>query len=51
MLLLLHGPKKQRLPLACLFPSFPDVLLLLLVLNKVLAFVALKSKFSLSASP
>src|ERR1039458_2357781 len=39
MLVLLHGPKEQRFSFACLFPSFPDVLLLLLVLDQMLAFV------------
>ena len=39
MLVLLHGPEEQRLSATCLFPSLPDVLLLLLVLNQMLAFV------------
>ena len=39
MLVLLHGPKEQRPPAALGFPSFLDVLLLLLVLDKMLAFV------------
>jgi len=38
LLVLLHGPKKQRLSAARFFPSFPDVLLLLLVLDQMLAF-------------
>ena len=39
MLVLLHGPEEQRLAAALFFPSFPDVLLLLLVFNQMLAFV------------
>src|ERR1035441_3327782 len=39
LLVLLHGPKEERLGAALFFPSFPDVLLLLLVLDKMLAFV------------
>ena len=39
MLVLLHGPEEQRLSTARFFPSLPDVLLLLLVLNQMLAFV------------
>ena len=38
-LVLLHGQEKQRLAFAGLFPSFPDVLLLLVVLNEVLSLV------------
>src|ERR1019366_10711688 len=39
MLVLLHGPEEQRLSFACLCPSFPDILLLLFVLDEMLAFV------------
>src|ERR1035441_9240579 len=39
MLVLLHGPEEQRLSATRLFPSFPNVLLLLLMLNQMLAFV------------
>ena len=39
MLVLLHGPEEQRLSFAGLFPSFTDVLLLLVVLNEVLSLV------------
>ena len=39
MLVLLHRPEEQRLSAACLFPSLPDVLLLLFVLDEMLAFV------------
>jgi len=39
MLVLLHGPEEQRLAAALFLPSFPDVLLLLLVLNQMLAFI------------
>jgi hypothetical protein len=38
-LVLLHGPQEERLAAARLFPSFPDILLLLLVLDKMLALV------------
>ena len=39
MLVLLHGPEEQRLSTARFCPSFPNVLLLLLVLNQMVAFV------------
>src|ERR1035438_7159015 len=39
LLVLLHAPEEQRLSATCLFPRFPDVLLLLLMLNQMLAFV------------
>src|ERR1039457_3051881 len=39
LLVLLYGPEEQRLSAALFFPSFPDVLLLLLVLDQMLALV------------
>ena len=39
MLVLLHGPEEQRLAAARFFPSFADVLLLLLVLDQMLPLV------------
>src|ERR1035441_4323147 len=39
LLVLLHGPKEPRLAPALFFPSLANVLLLLLVLDKMLAFV------------
>src|ERR1039458_9536031 len=39
LLVLLYGPEEQRLSAALFFPSFPDVLLVLLVLDQMLAFV------------
>ena len=39
MLVFLHGPEEQRLSAALFFPSFPNVLLLLLVLDKMLTII------------
>ena len=41
MLVLVNGPKEQRLSAALFFPPFPDVLLLLLLLDKMFSFVPL----------